>query len=247
LFSFFTFFSSQNPFLLPLHLSPQAAPSSAAPTAPAHKHVPEEFICPLDWCAKEYKSQSGLSGHIRTIHRRPSPSWVKPNASDVNDFTTRVTFAIQEVLGRTPKRTIGRNRSGGAFERVELDCSRAVFLELFEDLRGFRMSKDQQRFNITFSGLDGRKELEGVLGQRFWKHTFNNRDRSQCFAHFYNYSSKTNHPMTFSWSTKTVINHNPESVFTRERVQIRFKRFRTTESSYDRAHCTAFVPVIRAD
>jgi hypothetical protein len=204
-------------------------------------------VCPLDWCAKKYQSESGLWCHIKNIHRRPSPSWVKPSAAALNDFTSKALTEIQDVLSRTPRRTIGRNRSGGAFEKVEVDCSRAVFLELFENCRGFRMSQDQQRFKVVFSGFEGRDELEGILGQEFWKFTFDDEDRSQCLVFFYSYSSKQDHSLTISWRAKVIPNQNPAGSLIKERAQIKFKRYRTRESEEDRAHCIALTPVVYVD
>jgi hypothetical protein len=153
-------------------------------------------------------------------------------------------FAIQEVLSKTPKRTIGGRRSfGRPEETVVIDCSRDVFLEIFEEAQAFWCSPDQTRFEVSCKGVAGMKELEKKFGKKFWKYTFNNYCRSQCYALFRSPEWNADYVMKFAWSTKTIINHNPEGVFTREKVQITFRRGRTVESDADRENSTPFEPV----
>lgn len=175
-----------------------------------------------------------MKGHMTKMHS-PRSEIVSASPEEKHAFTQNAVFAIQEVLAATPKRNLANTGAGSHITTVSVDCSRKVFISLFNKERGFWFPKNRKKnkrnntsLRVTFSGIAGMRKLEAIFGKGFFKYTF--PGGQQVYASFYDRTWKANQKMTLSFKTKVISNSNPIGTFVKERVSISFIRKRVEES-----------------
>ena len=187
-------------------------------------------------CSQAFRTSQGLSCHQTRKHTVQDLPYEQPSQAEIRKFKERFILGLYEILGATPRATVGKNHKGKPVCSGHVECDKHIFASLFKNHRTFKWSSDLGSMKVTFKGMDGMRELEAIFGEKFWMFGF--KCRSYTYIHFWEPGIERK-PAKFVLKCKTKVfsNHYPRSTPTQERIYFNFRKRRDsrTQALHDAA------------